>query len=408
MSFSFFRKNRDDEAKPASRSIAPAAKAGSASPVAGKPVASPVPQAAPIPATDQAAPLTEGIDACPTGANIVTGEVGSVVEESAVLYASDYADQAGMLLLEYIRNFPEANEMKPWVMLFEIWQIQGEKKQFDDLALEFVVKFERSAPIWSNQKVVGSKPKPCSSASAAEGYISFTGLLTGDKDSFFQGMLQAAKKGGGLRLDFARLEGVDMSGCRRLLDVLHELKTDDKRITLVGAAILADLLKAATGLGGEDEQAYWQLLLHLYQCQGLQAEFEDLAVEYAVTFEVSPPSWDPVSPCKAAAAELEAPSQPSAALDEDAFYLRGVIASGNEQQFEALTRFAASRTECLVDMTDVPRVDFASIGHFVNELASLSASGKKIQIRNANEMIRALFGIMGVDQFATVLRRRIG
>lgn len=325
-----------------------------------------------------------------------------------MLYASDYAEQAGALLLEHITNFPDIMEMKPWMMLFEIWQIRGEKNQFDELALEFVVKFERSAPIWSDAKVVGAKAATRAAPSAVEGYIAFTGILTGDKDSFFQSMLQAAQKGGGLRMDFARLEGVNASGCQRFLEVLHELKKNSKKITLVGAPRLADILKGAIDQGGEDQQTHWQLLFHLYQCQDMQAEFEDLAVEYAVTFEVSPPSWDPVSPCKAAATEHESLHQPAVVRDEDAFYLSGVITSASGHQFEELARFAASRSECLLDMTDVPRVDFASIGHFVNALAGLSGSGKKVLIRNANEMIRALFGIMGVDQFATVLRRRIG
>jgi len=29
-------------------------------------------------------------------------------------------------------------------------------------------------------------------------------------------------------------------------------------------------------------------------------------------------------------------------------------------------------------------------------------------VRNANEMIRALLGVMGVDQFAAILKRKIG
>jgi len=59
-------------------------------------------------------------------------------------------------------------------------------------------------------------------------------------------------------------------------------------------------------------------------------------------------------------------------------------------------------------MTAEPRVDFVSVGSFATELARLSGSGKKVLIRNANEMIRALFCIMGVDQIATIQRRKIG
>ena len=42
--------------------------------------------------------------------------------------------------------------------------------------------------------------------------------------------------------------------------------------------------------------AVWLLLLDLYQMLGLQNEFEEAAVDYAVTYEVSPPSWETPPP----------------------------------------------------------------------------------------------------------------
>jgi anti-anti-sigma regulatory factor len=234
--------------------------------------------------------------------------------------------------------------------------------------------------------------------------VSFSGVLSGDKDSFFQGMMQTAQKGGGLRLDFSRLDGVEVSGSYRLVEILLDLKKSGKKITLINAACLSDRLKGLIGPGGEDEQAHWQLLLSLYQCQGMLAEFEDLAVEYAVTYEVSPPSWEPIPQSKPVAVVVESSDAPR---DEDAFYLNGVISPGSEQQFKEMSLFADSHVEVCLDMRDVPRVDFVSIGDFVGVLVGLNSSGKKVLIRNANEMIRALFGIMGVDQFATILRRKI-
>ena len=338
---------------------------------------------------------------------VAATEIGSVVEEAAILYASNHSDQAAALLLDYIGSHPEGQDLYPWLMLFDIYQIQGEKLQFDELALEFVVKFERTAPIWDDAKVPGAKTSKPQAGSAAEGYVSLTGVLKGDKDSLFQSLVQTAQKGTGLRIDFSRLVGLDASGSRRLVETLLDLKRSGKKIIPISAPHLTDLLKCEIGQGCEDEQAHWQLLLNLYQCQGMEAEFEDLAVEYAVTFEVSPPSWEPMPLCKQAVAEMPLPAV-AEPHDEDAFYLSGVISTASEHQFRELTRFAATHAEVCLDMTDVPRVDFVSVGNFVGMLAGLSGSGKKVLIRNANEMVRALFSVMGVDQFSTVLRRRIG
>lgn len=335
--------------------------------------------------------------------------MGSVVEEAAILYASDHAEQAAGLLLDFIRNYPDQQEIHPWMMLFDIYQIQGEKQLFDELALEFVVKFERSAPIWDAAKVPGAKARKPQATPASEGYVALTGMLKGDQESLFQNMVQTAQKGAGLRIDFTRLEGLDASGSKRLVETMQGLKKSGKKVVPVSTAHLTDLLKGMIGQGGEEESAHWQLLLNLYQCQGMEAEFEDLAVEYAVTFEVSPPSWEPMPQCKQTVTVAETQSLAVVAPhDDDAFYLSGVISAASESQFQELTRFAAGHDEICLDMSDVPRVDFVCVGNFVGMLAGLSSSGKKVLIRNANEMIRALFSVMGVDQFSTILRRRIG
>lgn len=339
---------------------------------------------------------------------VAANETPSVVEESAVLYASNYSDQAAALLLDYIRNFPERPDAKPWLMLFEVFQIQGEKPQFEELALEFVVKFECTAPIWSDAKVLGIQAEKSNEGVAVDGYIALTGILRGDKDSLFQNLEQVAQKGGGLRLDFARLEGLEASGSRRLMETLQGLKKSGKKVTPISVPHVTGLLKSKLGQGGEDEQAHWLLLLSLYQCLGMQAEFEDLAVEYAIAFEVSPPSWEAMPQCRQPAAVATANAPDEQPHDENTFYMSGVISSASGQQLQDLANFAATRNEVYLDMSAVPRVDFVSVGDFVSVLVRLNGGGKKLLIRNANEMICGLFGLLGVDQFASVLKRKIG
>ena len=40
-------------------------------------------------------------------------------------------------------------------------------------------------------------------------------------------------------------------------------------------------------------EGYWILLLELLQWQNDHRAFEDRAIEFAIAFEVSPPSWEP-------------------------------------------------------------------------------------------------------------------
>jgi len=383
-----------------------------AQPVPPKTVASvPQPTIAPNPTAVPSPPPPQAEINTVEGAGAVdTAEMYSAVEEAAILYASNYPDQATALLLDFVQNHAESKELQPWMMLFDIYQTQGKKALFEDLALEFVVKFERSAPTWSDAKVPGAKvEKPkVGGGAAVEGYVALTGILQGDKDSLFLNLEQVAQKGAGLRLDFARLEGLDASGSRRLVETLQGLKKSGKKITPISVPHVTDLLKSLLGQDGEDEQAHWQLLLNLYQCQGMEAEFEDLAVEYAITFEVSPPSWEAMPQCRQPIEVVMVDAPDELPHDEDTFFMSGVISADSAQQLQALKDFAASRSEIYLDMADVSRVDFVSIGDFVAVLVGLNCGGKKLRVRNANEMIRALFGVMGVDQFADILKRKIG
>lgn len=407
--FSFFRKNSDEPLNPAAH--APSS-ARPAQPAPAAPAEQAVSGAVFLqenngPHQIKAHTESHAIGSFDSDA-VAAREMGSVEEEAAILYASDHAEQAAALLLDFIRNHPDRQDIYPWMMLFDIYQIQGEMQLFDELALEFVVKFERSAPIWDAAKVPDADARKPQAAPASEGYVSLAGILLGDQDSLFQGMLQTAQKSAGLRIDFARLEGLDASGSRRLVETIQGLKKAGKKVVPVSESRLIDLLKGMIGQGGAEEPAHWQLLLNLYQCRGMEAEFEDLAVEFAVTFEVSPPSWEAMPQCKQAVTVAETPSFAVVAPHDDyVFYLSGVISAASENQFQELTRFAAGLNEICLDMTHVPRVDFVSVGNFAGMLASLSSSGKTVLIRNANEMIRALFSVMEVNQYSTVLRRRV-
>lgn len=379
-------------------------------PAQAKPVAAPPLSVTPQPAKAAAtqSPNTETNTVGGMGA-VESAEMYSAVEEAAILYASDHLDQAAALLLDFIKNHASQKELQPWMMLLDLFQAQGNKAKFDELTLEFVVKFERSAPIWKDDKAseIKSAGPKTSGGAAIEGYVALTGILQGDKDSLFQNLEAVAQKGAGLRLDFARLEGLDASGSRRLVETMQGLKKGGKSITPISVPHVIELLKALLGQGGEDEQAHWQLLFSIYQCMGLEAEFEDLAVEYAVTFEVSPPSWETMPLCRQPVAVVTVEAPDDLPHDENTFFMRGLISTESAKQFQELKDFGESRNEIYLDMADVPRVDFVSIGDFVSILVGLNCGGKKLRVRNANEMIRALFGVMGVDQFADILKRKI-
>lgn len=322
----------------------------------------------------------------------------AVVEEAAIYFANDLPEQAVATLTRHLRDNPGQKEIQPWLMLFDLYQMLGRKPQFHELALQFAEKFERSAPPWDKQQErVGSGATP--PAPTGGGSIDLPRVLDANCEPLLQRLRQLAQTGA--RLELGGIEKLEAAGSELFCRTLQALRKAGGGIRLDGAERLAG--RARKSASSEAGQGHWLLLLELYQWLGKEAEFEETAIEYAVTFEVSPPSWEMPEP---AATRREAPNPAAAAEPEDVFRLRGVISEASRQQLKELIAYAADRTEVRLDMAAVTRVEFTSVGMFLTELTELDRAGKKVVISEANEMVQALLRTMGAAQFATLLKKK--
>lgn len=393
--FSFFRKPKPDEVAPKT-------------PVAVKPAPPSEPKTAPAP---DAAPITIAPQAQP-GRNeevvvfeSISAEACSVVEEAAVYYANNLAAQAVAALSQYIQDHPEKKEIQPWLMLFDLYQLTNNKQDFNELSLQFVVKFERSAPVWKD----ADAPAPATKAAPLQkDFISLGNRLAAGPQ--LDKVCQLAQGASNARVALGEIAAVELEGCKVMQQGLQTCRKKGRVIQLEGVERLIEVLKnqiAADGHGDADRLA-WLLLFEIYQWLGKETEYEDLAIEYAVTFEISPPAWEAVKPALAAAQAKPKAPQLSAveAHDDDAFALRGVISESSQSQLQELANFAADKQEVRINLSQVTRVDFVAVGNFMGTLISLTQAGKKVLLLEANEMIQALFNVMGVSEFATLIRKK--
>jgi ABC-type transporter Mla MlaB component len=174
-----------------------------------------------------------------------------------------------------------------WSLLLDLCQATAQRERFDELALEFARRFEKSPPAWRG----GS-----TAAAAAPAGKLVSASLSGTLNARVEGPLQQVLKvclRNPVRIDLARIVAADDHGCALLLAALDTCRKSRARCVLAGAGHLADLLAGMTQQGRRADEHAWLLLLHLYQRLGREAAFEDAALAYAVTFELSPPSWEP-------------------------------------------------------------------------------------------------------------------
>ena len=132
--------------------------------------------------------------------------------------------------------------------------------------------------------------------------------------------------------------------------------------------------------------------------QGQHEIFEDVAVDYAVTFEVSPPSWevsrvarpDPVRASPASAVAQGAPV--------DAYVLQGEIRA---LRFGDLPAYAESHDVVVIDCARLSRMDFISAGALLNALTVIRRSGKPIVFHHPHRLVAELFVVVGLSTVAS-------
>ena len=93
------------------------------------------------------------------------------------------------------------------------------------------------------------------------------------------------------------------------------------------------------------QRPYWLLLFELLILQGKNEEFEELGLEYAVAFEMSPPNWEVYVNSVAAAVAKAAPGRRQGrrgrAAPDAGFELKGVLSSASANQIAELNGHAA-------------------------------------------------------------------
>lgn len=331
-------------------------------------------------------------------------EIPEPIEQAAVLFANGQAEEA----LERLKATLENEDLslwrlQAWLMIFDLLQHLGKREEFEELALDFALKLERSPPIWVEAPAVAPKH------AAPSANIALTGTLGAQSGPAFAKLRKASQKQSRLKLDFAKLQAVEPEGASLLLDMLRYLRTAKKEVVMAGGEQLLRLVRASAKSGDKSvDQAVWLLLLEVYQQLGLETEFDDAAIDFAVTYEVSPPSFDAKAvKAKTAPAEVAAPGVAATeAESDDAFYISGDVAGQSDHLFADLVAYAALVSPVVIDMSSTSRIDFVNAGRMLNTLEKLKAEGTPILLRGVREMVVALFAVMGIPRVARIIPRK--
>ena len=316
--------------------------------------------------------------------------IDSCAEQVAVMFANGQDAASRSLLDTFLQSYPGAEGKRFWMMQFDLLQVMGDRASFDKLGVDFVHAFETSPPTWHGYSATGAAA-PVRAHGPRKLYLQ--GVLTGDNMQPVSEIATLVEQKAAVMIDCAKLVGCDDEVAEALGGLLQKARKAKLPVSLVEIDGFLKRLNERAVVGESGHEPVWRLLLEILQRHGTQETFEERAVDYAVTFELSPPSWE-------VPAVQEVVESVEVTPSDDAHYLHGDL---KNCRFDDLGAVLEGSPHPIFDFSDVTRLDFISAGQLVNRLAPYKAQGKEIVIRGPNRLVAELMAVVGLDKQARII-----
>jgi len=359
-------------------------------------------------------------------------QLGPEIEEIAIHFANgNFGDAESGLLRLVDSPGTRRDDKQVWLMLFDLYRATGQANKFSDLGAEFANHFERSSPQWLRRldAIDGATTTAAATgardAAAAE-QVDWRAPPWLDEPALAYLQASLTPDATQWRVDWRGLETIDPAALPALIDVLHSWSEKTMILTCLGASRLRDLLAAKTPAHDRDVDPDWWLarlaLLHLL---GQAEDFDEAALVYCITYEVSPPAWtEPLARVllpgvQDAAAASARPQQeltafaPTELIPENqgqvdangVFRLRleGEILGDMDGLVAALALPPEARTiEC--DCHNLRRVDFGAAGALFNWVMDQQGRGRHVVFLDVHRLVAAFFDVIGIADVTAVIR----
>ena len=357
------------------------------------------------------------------------------LEEAAIRFANgDHAGaESGLLevLAQHQQDDPE-QQLEIWMTLFDLYRAIGQHDRFDTLAIDFAARFSRSAPMWfSMPELLGMAATPAAGAAVAEPVApmrrDFSWNAPGTLGVSSVAALQAslARSASPWTLSWSRLVSIEEAAVPLLADQVTQWADRSGQFVFSGVEKLNALMEARTQSGDPSSSPeWWRLRMAAMRLMGKPDEFELVALDYCVTYEVSPPSW--VSP-RCGYSDNEGVSSGSAPLAADSGFLATDLADlpastpADASPSAQLSGYIDGDATPLLDpfvalvRPGVPlsiacdqliRVDFAAAGSVLNWAAEQQGRGTVVQFHNLHRLVAIFFNVIGINEHAWVAPRK--
>jgi hypothetical protein len=360
---------------------------------------------------------------------VVTLQQDPEIEGVAISFANgdETAAESALLKLVSFGN-RRREEIEVWLALFDLYRAAGKYDAFNDLVPKFITLFGRSAPQWERvpdkgiSDTAGSVPqKP------RTGFFTWVSPPQINADALEALTRAVSHTALPWRIDWCSIKTVEPDVLPRFNALFAQWADTPLQLQFRGGEqLLAVLTEQSTFRNKSANLAWWHVRMTLLRLMGAADQFDQTALNYCMTYEISPPAWIPP---KGSYTPLDADGQPEsesiknplgaqtfapptmtsnllAATGVFVAALEGEILGSAKSALAALPGDLEHIQAIDFDCRALRRVDFGAAGGLLNWSIEQQNQGRTVTFRDMHRLLAAFFSVIGINAAAQVILRK--
>ena len=358
------------------------------------------------------------------------------LEEASIRFANGDDEGAEAGLMEVLGpNGSRVNHDETWLTLFDLYRAAGKQDRFESAAIDFAGRFGRSAPQWfSMPEIVGRMSQPAASASPGQNAADWTSPAVFGTQTAAALNAALVKATQPYKLNWTKLTSIVEGAVEPLTKLFTQWAGQNVQLRFIGAEALEKVLRDATPSSDRGvNPAWWKLRMEVLRVMHRPDEFELAALDYCVTYEVSPPSWDSarcdykaLQPDGSVATrntivgeafrdsvvssmmtygDSQMPAMSSQLSSVATVELSGQILGDGKEAIELLDARLADADIMIISCARLIRIDFTAAGTVLNWVTAREAEGRQLQFSDVHRLVAAFFNVIGISEHARITIR---
>ena len=315
-----------------------------------------------------------------------------------------------------------------WHVLLDLYRATGQQVRFDALSMDYAHLFGRSSPQWYSlpKRVADAATDDRPDTRGVKGDVGWVSPALLDADAVARLRSVTLQLPLPWVLDWAAIKRVDVEAAAQLHLLLRQWAPQAIDMRWLAAERLLAVLQEAAPTGVRDaDPAFWMARLESLRLANRPDQFDETAIDYCVTYEVSPPSWEHAR-CQVRASSATnsttAPPPLSIVGEVSSSYLEpgllddahtgqqissvdlsGQLAGDISAILQQLDRKLGGASLVQVSCARLIRVDFIAAGDLLNWVLAKRTENRRVTFVDAHRLVALFFGAMGINEHARVL-----